>query len=926
MDIDLLTSLHSRFGFNSFRPGQQEAISGLLAGRDTLVVMPTGSGKSLIYQLAALHLLDLTLVISPLIALMKDQVDSLRRHNIPATFINSSLPGIEQDQRLRDIGAGKYRLVFIAPERLRSVQFVKILERQKVSLLAVDEAHCISVWEHDFRPDYLHIAGFRQQIGLPLTAALTATATPKVQDDIIQSLGLSNPHKIVTGFNRPNLSLEVQYFTSLPQKLSALNKLLPAQKSGAAIVYTGTRQETEQVADFINRVVGRKACYYHAGLPNDERTRIQNSFIGGELSFVVATNAFGMGIDRPDVRQVIHFSIPGSLEAYYQEAGRAGRDGEPARAVLFYAPEDRALQEWFIQSSTIDANDLRRVYDVLRLNCASHETITVDDISSATGFPEIKTRVGLAGLEQAGAIEHLGVSGISLKIKLRAWDGAQIGKVAGQLKAHQAHRKMQLDHMLSYAESNQCRRRIILNHFGDTGSPEAEVCCDNCQKHGNDGTVERTPRALSPVERDALLILDTVNRQKIKLGREKICQILKGSKAKDILQFGYHKCVYYGRLAGHSSSEIMHFIDSLTEKGYLKSIGGKYPVLQLTNLGEQAIRDKLAIPVNPAFHKDQKTAHRARAVPMPGRTIEYTFELYEQGYTVEQIAKQRELNVSTIFNHLVQLSAAGRITVSRLMSDEVYKKVEEAIRKVGSVDLLSPLKALLPDDISYDVIRLVVQDWKQRNPPAATGLQDRKGENPSPPPADPVAAFLSSPHPARLPGPWMEGWAMDFHSQFSGASWNRSRTGELVYRLKYLEDQSVLPELVEQAESLIHDKFNLDEVEAVAPVPPSVPRSNDPVSSFAQALAKKRHLTYLSVLVKSRQTRPQKEMLSLAKKRANVAGAFVLQSTVKGRHVLVVDDLFDSGATLEEITRLLLRCGASSVRVLALTRTIHSDA
>jgi ATP-dependent DNA helicase RecQ len=267
LNTHLVSSLQAHFGFTFFRPGQLEAIQYLLNDQHTLVVMPTGSGKSLVFQLVALHLPGVTLVISPLISLMKDQVDSLERRGIPATFINSSLTGGEQSQRLRNLASGSYRIVYVAPERLRSTQFITAVQNQKTSLLAVDEAHCISEWGHDFRPDYLHIAQIRSVLSNPLTAALTATATPKVQDDIARLLNLPKIQRVVTGFNRPNLALEVRYIPNLPARLKAVQELLADRGDGATIIYTGTRRDAEEVAEFASVVAKVKAQHYHAGLP-----------------------------------------------------------------------------------------------------------------------------------------------------------------------------------------------------------------------------------------------------------------------------------------------------------------------------------------------------------------------------------------------------------------------------------------------------------------------------------------------------------------------------------------------------------------------------------------------------------------------------------------------------------------------------------
>ncbi len=310
MEKELNDDLIKYFGFHSFRSGQKEAIQSLLEGRNTIVVMPTGAGKSLIFQYAAHQLDGITLVISPLIALMQDQVAVLQNRGLNATFINSTLTREEQIKRTTGLSQGKFRLVYIAPERLRSLEFSRALDHIKISLLAVDEAHCISEWGHDFRPDFLYIAKARQSLGNPLTVALTATATPKVQQDIVEQLGLGKGTvRFVTGFNRPNLFLNVQYSGGYKGKLLALNKLLSDHKDGAVIVYSGTRHDAEDVAEFITSSLGIQTCFYHAGLPTEDRTQIQKSFLEKKINIIAATNAFGMGIDRNDVRQVIHFNL-----------------------------------------------------------------------------------------------------------------------------------------------------------------------------------------------------------------------------------------------------------------------------------------------------------------------------------------------------------------------------------------------------------------------------------------------------------------------------------------------------------------------------------------------------------------------------------------------------------------------------------------
>ena len=346
--------------------------------------------------------------------------------------------------------------------------------------------------------------------------------------------------------------------------------------------------------------------------------------MAGDLSIVAATNAFGMGIDRPDVRQVIHYSLPGSLEAYYQEAGRAGRDELSARAVLLYSPEDRALQEWFIKNSAIKVKDLHSLFKCLQPTSDKKQAITLNDLSCLTGLQEVKVRVGLAELERAGILEHLGDEGMRMLIKLHAWKNLEIQAVTKRLKQHQAYRKSQLERMIVYAESNTCRRVIILQHFGDKGSAEPEVCCDNCQARQPALPVLRPTETLKRSERIALIVLDTVRRLPRSVGKEKITQILKGSRAKDIMQFGYDKTTYYGRLAGYSSAELRQVIDQLLEKRYLKVIGGAYPVVGLTPQGETAIRDNAPIDLKLSRQNDSQEIERTTEAHQAGGTLEFT--------------------------------------------------------------------------------------------------------------------------------------------------------------------------------------------------------------------------------------------------------------------------------------------------------------
>lgn len=359
--VELSVSLRRHFGHRGFRPGQEEVVRTVLSGRDVLAVMPTGSGKSLGYQLPALLLPGLTLVVSPLISLMKDQVDELGRKGIAAGALHSLQTVDERRETLRAVREGRLRLFYVSPERFASDSFDALLPELRVSLFAVDEAHCVSEWGHDFRPDYRRLADAARRCrradgseGRPPMAAFTATATPEVREDIVGLLGLVHPCVFVAGFDRPNIHLEVRRVSGDLEKREVLPDLVRGRR---ALVYAATRKSAERAASVLVDD-GVAAAAYHAGLPDEERTRVQDGFASGALMVVCATNAFGMGIDRPDVEAVVHYELPGSLEAYYQEVGRAGRDGRRAKATLLWNYIDVRTREFLIDRD--DDEDPRR--------------------------------------------------------------------------------------------------------------------------------------------------------------------------------------------------------------------------------------------------------------------------------------------------------------------------------------------------------------------------------------------------------------------------------------------------------------------------------------------------------------------------------------------------------------------------------------
>ncbi len=418
-----LESFLDRFGLSQFRPGQRDVISAVMSGQDCLCVMPTGGGKSLCYQLPAIARQGLTLVVSPLIALMKDQVDALVASGIRAALINSTLSPEDQTDRLERMVRGEYDLMYVVPERFRSSRFVESVRAANLQLLAIDEAHCVSQWGHDFRPDYARLGAFRQRLGNPTTIALTATATDTVRRDIVELLKLQEPRIFITGFSRPNLHYEVQGPMSVRRKETALLEFLE-KTPGCGIIYASSRKRCEEVAEIIRAGARRKAGVYHAGmLPNDRRDA-QEAFMSGKTEIVVATTAFGMGIDKADVRFVIHYNLPGSLEGYYQEAGRAGRDGKPSHCLLFYSAADRYIHEFFIESAYPSRQIIEQVYDFLRGFTEDPIELTQQQIKEAIGLQIGAEGVGACEqlLEKVGVLERLergqNLAGVRLKSDL----------------------------------------------------------------------------------------------------------------------------------------------------------------------------------------------------------------------------------------------------------------------------------------------------------------------------------------------------------------------------------------------------------------------------------------------------------------------------------------------------------------------------
>ncbi|NUJ98238.1 RecQ family ATP-dependent DNA helicase [Candidatus Gracilibacteria bacterium] len=750
--------LQEKFGLENFHDGQREVIENVLNSSDTLVFMPTGGGKSLTYQLPGVILPGLTIVISPLISLMKDQIDKLNSLGLRAEQINSTISTSEQNMILAELEQAyesedePIKFLYIAPERLNSYEFIRIMQNIKISLVAVDEAHCISQWGHDFRPSYMKIKGFleklRQKQNFPIIA-LTATATKKVREDIVERLGLENYKVFTKGFDRKNIIILVREISKREEKLAKTLEII-TKTSGSGIIYCSSRKMVDEVYDFLETKhisVGK----YTGAMTADRREDMQNKFMDGIYKVIVATNAFGMGIDKKDIRFVIHYNLPGSIENYYQEVGRAGRDGKNSYGVVLASFGDTKIQEFFIENIYPEKKEVLELYDYLYKDFKIGEGKGVEILKT---YAQIAKESGLGNDMKVGSIlkifEKYGIinkgfegegiegfrgKGMTIIQEKRKHSQILIDWKRQELLEKESYFKLeQIKKLLFYP---RCRKKFILEYFGDEEDLVnlGENCgsCDYCiEKDKFDSGEVVNLVNLSVFE----IVLDVVKMLDRKFGVNVIAKFLAGNDDKNMLKRELDKNNEYGILKEYSLDLILALLESLIRQNFLEKTGGMYPLIGLTEKGRVALTREYLLKEeekelqsfvvmkakNNVFKKEAKVKSSSGAIKKGKKSQEFdtygvTLDLFKQGKNIEEIAKEREMSSLTIEGHILKLYEDGDLKKDDILqcaNSDNLKQVKKIIDSYFSenIDKLKPIKEKLEElgctNISYFEIKVCI--------------------------------------------------------------------------------------------------------------------------------------------------------------------------------------------------------------------------
>ena len=710
----MLEQLKAYFGFDQFLPLQEDIISKVLAKHDSLVLMPTGGGKSLCYQLPAIQFRGLTLVVSPLIALMKDQVDGLKANGVPVGLLNSTLSPDESAEVQDQARRGELKMLYVAPERLTLPGFQRFLRSLEISLIAIDEAHCISEWGHDFRPDYRNLKALREGFPKVPVIALTATATTQVREDIIAQLGLNKPDIFISSFNRPNLTYTIQPKT---EPLNTLLNLLDKHPGGSTIIYRFSRKATEETAiELTDR--GFSALPYHAGLDRDLRRETQEKFIRDQVQIVVATIAFGMGIDKPDVRLVVHYDLPKTVEGYYQETGRAGRDGLPSDCVLFYSYGDRSKQEYFI--SNIEDDDERD-----KAHIKLGQVLTLCDLQTCRraylmeylGEHWPKTDCGgcdicLLPREEFDATE---IAQKILSTSIRTGERFGANYLVDVLRGsnnktvkERGHHDLPVFGISRDMDSNDLKemvRSLVTNGFltqQSSGYPTLSVSA-----RGRKFLKDRESLTLTRPKHTALTMpksLDTLNRETAydtKLFDELAALRLEIAAQREVPAYQIFGNKALQQMAFHMPVDEQQF-SNISGVGYAKLRDFSRPFLKVINEYIQANSQYTEIKRVPI------TAPKRRTVLGINMSIRETRDLISQGLSMAEAAEERGISETTIRSHLERLvQEGGQVELNHLLpSEERRIKIESAFKEIGEARL-TPVRDMLGEDYSWDELAVV---------------------------------------------------------------------------------------------------------------------------------------------------------------------------------------------------------------------------